>query len=499
MKDSQIKIARTNWPKGSEWRRWDLHVHTPESKIGSPYSGISWEQYIDELEKAAKDHSIAVIGVTDYMSIDGYEKLLSEKNENGRLSSVELLIPNIEFRMMPSTEDGKALNLHLLVDPTEFDHIARIKRALKNLKFEYGGESYGCCREELIQFAKAQDPGLTDDAAAYRYGIGQFKPDRTVIKAWLDKEQWLRMNSLVGIANGKDGISGLPVSGFGAIRDEILKWCDFVFSGNPSDREHYLGLKAGFPKEEIIRQYRSLKPCIHGSDAHDISSLFSPDQDRFCWIKSDPTFHGLRQILWEPEDRIHVGKLPPQPSDKSQLIQKIHLSNTFGWFETDYLELNPGLIAVIGEKGSGKTAIADLIAFASGVPMEPMSQSSFITKGRLHLDGIKIELKWGGGEATDGVLTNKPYDSTCPKVRYLSQDFVERLCSSDHEGNELQSAIEDVIFSKLDEVKKEGYSSFEELRNARESASKIRREGLRGELATLHKEVEKTTARARST
>ena len=486
-----IKISPSLWPKGSEWRRWDPHVHTPESKLGAPFESLTWDDYLDALEQAAKDSEISVIGVTDYMTIDGYENLLIEHRSNNRLETVDLLVPNIEFRMMPQTDDGKALNLHLLVDPTEPDHVGCIKRALRNLKFEYAGEKYGCCREELIEFGKAQDPSITDDERAYKSGIEQFKPDRTVIKNWLDKERWLRTNSLVGIANGKDGISGLPLDGFGATRDEILKWCDFVFSGNPSDREHYLGQKASTPKEKIIRQYRSLKPCIHGSDAHKVDSLFKPDEDRFCWIKSDPSFHGLRQILWEPEDRIHVGTLPPQPADHSQQICKISITNSAGWFSTDSIELNRGLVAIIGEKGAGKTAIADLAAFAAGFPMDPKSQSSFITKGRLHLAGVNVELEWGSGEKTSGRLTDQLYSASKPRVRYLSQDFVEQLCSADHEGTELQKAIEDVVFAKLDEIQKEGYSSFGELRRAREAASNIRRESLRGKLATLHKEVDR--------
>ncbi len=425
------------------------------------------------------------------MTLDGYEKLFTEKNANGRLSAVDLLIPNLEFRMMPHTADGKALNLHLLIDPSASDHIDKIKRALRNLKFDYAGQSYGCCREELIEFGRAQNPQITSDESAYAFGIQQFKPDRTVIKKWLDGEKWLRNNSLIGIANGKDGISGLPLDGFGAIRDEILKWSHFVFSGNPRDREHYLGRKAGTPKEEIVRQYRSLKPCVHGSDAHAVASLFKPDNDRFCWVKSDPTFHGLRQILWEPEDRVHIGTLPPQPSDRSQQIRRISLSNSSGWFATGAIELNSGLVAVIGEKGAGKTAVADLSSFASGYPMDSKSLSSFITKGKLHLTGTKIELEWGGGDRTEGILTDTPLNTTRPRVRYLSQDFVERLCSSDHEGAELQQAIEDVVFAKLDEVQKEGYSSFGELRKAREAASNIQKEALRGELATLHKEVDR--------
>lgn len=434
---------------------------------------------------------ISVIGVTDYMSIDGYEKLFAEKSSCGRLSSVDLLIPNIELRMMPPTSDGKALNLHLLVDPSDEDHIVKIKRALNNLKFIYDGQAYGCCREDLIAFGKVQNPSLNSDEAAYTFGISQFKPDRSVIKKWLEDEKWLRKNTLIGIANGKDGISGLPSGGFSAIRDEILKWSHFVFSGNPSDREHYLGLKAGVCKDEIIRKYGSLKPCVHGSDAHTVLSLFNPDKDRFCWVKSDPTFHGLRQILWEPEDRVHIGAQPPQPSDRSQQIRNISVSNGSEWFAVDLIELNAGLVAVIGEKGAGKTAVADLSSFASGYPMDHKSQSSFITKGSIHLSGVKIELEWGGSVRTVGTLIDKPLSTTRQRVRYLSQDFVERLCSSDYVGTDLQTAIEEVVFAKLDEVQKEGYSSFGELRKARESASNILKESLRGELATLHKEVDR--------
>lgn len=478
-------------PVGSEWRRWDLHVHTPLSQLGNPFSGVSWEDYLDALESKAVENGIAVIGVTDYMSIDGYEKLVDAKYRENRLGGVQLLIPNIEFRIMPSTSDGKALNLHLLIDPSEIDHIDRIKRALSNLKFNYKGENYGCVRAQLIEFARAQQNNFEDDDRAYRFGITQFKPDRTALKTWLGNEKWLSDNCLIGVANGKDGISGLPLDGFGAIRDEVLCWCHFVFSGNPSDRLHYLGKKTSFPPEEIIRQYRTLKPCIHGSDAHDIEHLFQPEQNRFCWIKADPTFHGLRQILWEPEARIQIGTVPPQATDQSQLIRRVRFEDSAGWFSQESIDLNSALVAIIGEKGSGKTAIADLVALAAGVPCDPKSQSSFITKGRLHLSGMKVKLDWRNESETSGDLPDKPYSVVRPLARYLSQDFVERLCSSDHEGRDLQEAIEEVVFTHLDEVQKEGYSSFGDLRAARESASNSRRERFRGDLATLHKEIER--------
>jgi len=49
------------WPRGAEWRRWDLHVHTPASQLGNSFVGVSWIDYVNELEAAAVRHSIAVI------------------------------------------------------------------------------------------------------------------------------------------------------------------------------------------------------------------------------------------------------------------------------------------------------------------------------------------------------------------------------------------------------------------------------------------------------
>ncbi len=59
----------TNYNRGSEWRKWDLHVHTPAS-IVNHYSKNSndddvWESYIKDLENLPKD--IKVLGINDYI------------------------------------------------------------------------------------------------------------------------------------------------------------------------------------------------------------------------------------------------------------------------------------------------------------------------------------------------------------------------------------------------------------------------------------------------
>lgn len=484
------QIQRSKFPKGSEWRRWDLHIHTPESKLGDSFTGVDWNDYVDSLDEAAKEHQIAVIGITDYLTIDGYEKLKRtiEEPTNKKLNTVDLILPNIEFRCAPATAGKHAFNIHILVDPSDKDHVRKIKKALGNLQFKYQEQKYSCTRDDLIEFGRAQNSGLNDELA-YQHGIRQFKPSVEVLLAWLRDETWLRENSLLVVPNGKDGSSGLPPDSFGAVRDNILREADLIFSANPNDRLYYLGKKSGVPESEIVRMYGSLKPCIHGSDAHEISKLFEPDKERYCWIKADPTFEGLRQVCWEPDLRVSIGQTKPQHTDNSRVIKEIDLSGCDNWFSDTQIPINPGLVVVIGEKGSGKTAIADMLAFASGVAVDDKSQSSFIVKAKKYLEGRDVSINWLSGSNTKGTLTQSPFESASPLVRYLSQDFVERLCSIDHGGKELALAIEEVVFSHLDEVQREDYSSFEELKLARQHATQMKQDDIRGKIVSLNREI----------
>ena len=62
----------TNYPRGSEWRRWDLHIHTPGTKKNDQFSGTTlsekWDNYVVSINSTPE--KIAVVGVTDYLSVD---------------------------------------------------------------------------------------------------------------------------------------------------------------------------------------------------------------------------------------------------------------------------------------------------------------------------------------------------------------------------------------------------------------------------------------------
>ena len=63
--------------RGSEWRKWDLHVHTPASGMANGYGG-DWDDYVKTLFTLAVEREVAAIGITDYFTIEGYEKIVNE-------------------------------------------------------------------------------------------------------------------------------------------------------------------------------------------------------------------------------------------------------------------------------------------------------------------------------------------------------------------------------------------------------------------------------------
>jgi hypothetical protein len=85
-----------NDQRGSMWWKWDLHVHSPDSLV-QEYSGADpWKRFIQELEGLPPEFK--VIGINDYIFLDGYKRILKEK-ANGRLKNIDLFLPVIELRL----------------------------------------------------------------------------------------------------------------------------------------------------------------------------------------------------------------------------------------------------------------------------------------------------------------------------------------------------------------------------------------------------------------
>ncbi len=445
--------------RGSEWLRWDPHIHTPGTMHEDRFEG-DWTKYLDALETA--NPRIRALGITDYCVTRSYEQL-KEFKDAGRLPDCDLIFPNIELRLNTGTVKGRFVNIHLLVCPDDPNHLSELHRFLAQLSFKAFDDKFVCTKDDLIRLGRKADPKLTQAKAALRHGCSQFKVS---LDNLLEAHQiaWASENILISVSGNDDGTSGVRDGADTTLREEIEKAAHAIFASSLKQRDFWLGRGAS-SVEELHDRYDGPKPCIWGCDAHELARVARPDLDKYCWIKGVPTFDTLRQACIDPE-RAYVGSSPPALVADSQIIDQVRIQNA-PWARTPNILLNHGLVAIIGARGSGKTALADIIATGCDA-YETSEYPSFLSRAKEHLDDATVQLTWSGGEQTSGFL-DSPSNSgpaAFPRARYLSQQFVEEL-SSVNGMPHLIKEIERVIFESHPTHERDGASDFEELLDLR--------------------------------
>ena len=448
---------------GSIWRRWDPHVHFPGTVLNDQYGGAgAWESNLSLLE--SRKPFIEAIGVTDYYSLDTYERLVASK-AGGRLPQCGLLFPNIEMRLAYGTVKGHWVNVHLLVSPELPNHVEEAKRFLARLTFEAYEDSFACTPDELIKLGnKAGATG--GDRTALELGSQQFKVSFDQLRDIHRKTAWARENTLIIVAGGDDGAGGLRDGSDATTRQEVLRLAHGVFASSPAQREFWLGERSA-TVEELWDLYGGPKPCLHGSDAHDPSRSGAPDGDRFSWVKGDATFDALRQACIDPGSRAYVGPTPPVSALPSQVIREVTIEGA-DWALTPRLALNPGLVAIIGARGSGKTALADMIAAGCDALPGTANTQSFLHRAREFLGETSVVIGWGEGDPERRDLQDdSDWFDRSARARYLSQQFVDELCSSTGMTDELLKEIERVVFDSHSISDRDGAVSFNDLLDIR--------------------------------
>ncbi|MFG1419940.1 AAA family ATPase [Xanthobacter sp. V0B-10] len=449
--------------------------------MNNQFSGpTAWDDYLAALEKATP--TIEAIAVTDYYVTDTYEEVLRHK-ALGRLPKAALIFPNVELRLDVATGKGGFVNLHLFVSPEDPKHIEELQRLLSRLQFNVMQDRFDCTRADLIRLGKKADPTITNDGAALAYGANQFKVNFQKLREVFSESGWAKKNILIAVAGGAtDGTSGVREAADQTIRREIEGFAHVIFAGSVAQREFWLGDRDLSPAE-VRARYGGLKPCLHGSDAHKLEDVATPFGDRFSWIKGGLEFDALRQACIDPAGRAYVGAEPPASATPSQVISKIEILDS-PWAATPMIPLNPGLVAIIGARGSGKTALADIIAAGcdsitdEAWNADEWANPSFLVRARPLIGAGKVKVSWSAGEpsvrALDGSDANGPF--AYERVRYLSQQFVEELCSSNGLTDGLLREIERVIFEAHPDDERDGALNFAELLEQRATRHRLARE-----------------------
>jgi hypothetical protein len=122
------------YPRGSEWKKWDLHVHTPHTQKNNQYSAAKGGNVWDKFCKRIEESDVSVFGITDYFSANNYFTFIEEFKKNYPASEKRFL-PNVE--LCTSYVVNKAqeeVNIHLIFNPSIKNLEQKISTFLQKLK-----------------------------------------------------------------------------------------------------------------------------------------------------------------------------------------------------------------------------------------------------------------------------------------------------------------------------------------------------------------------------
>jgi DNA repair protein SbcC/Rad50 len=377
-------VRSTNF-KGSQWRKWDLHVHTPFS---FSWDGANDDDAFREIIKTMNQSSVAVFAITDYWTFDGFQKLMAI---NATLPEAERLkktvLPGIELRFDVLTDDDnpadkRRVNFQVVFNNDDNNGVYRIDQFYRKLRLS--STTKAISRNSFMEVARE----YPDDVLQMLVGKkrSQCRDEDYLIAGY--KSCHVSYECLAEIFTARDlrenAFIIVPWDKYGGIakidpllRDDTKKNLTKLADALESTKGETIGLflldkeiLAAKSWSESWKQFLNgeTKPCLCGSDAKTMQEIGTFPNGRACWIKADTTFEGLRQVIFEPQERVYVGPDDPSAFEQAAVgsFSVLSQNDTFFLRNVGSIFLSEGLNCVIGPRGSGKSTLLDAVALTLG-------------------------------------------------------------------------------------------------------------------------------------
>lgn len=419
----------THSPRGSLWHRWDLHFHTPSS-FDYEDNSVTNQQLVDGLVQAG----VRAVAVTDHHLIDP-----TRIRELQRLGSDKLtVLPGIELR---SDQGGEPIHyICIFPEGCDLEHVWTTLQGSLELT------------PTAIRDKGGQDRVYVpiENGAAVARKLGGVVSIHAGAKS----------NSIEGIRNREQFQKRIKY-------DITSKYVDLMEIGQLKDIDRHHNVI--FPATGLD------KALVLCSDNHKVSGYSTKAA---LWFRADPAFRGLLMVLKEPRDRVYIGDRPPEmvrvEQNPTKYIKGISFERkpeapgTERWF-SGTIPFNPGLVAIVGNKGSGKSALADMLgllgATKNGETFSFLSRERFRHPVSGFAGYFLATVEWESGEKVTKCLADGIKPEEIERLKYLPQDHVETVC------NELASLGEDgferelkaVIFSHVPDAERLGHATLDDL------------------------------------
>ena len=380
--------------KGSEWRKWDLHFHTPSSYDYEDKS-VTNEKIIEVLS----NNNISVVAITDHHTID--IERIKQLRELGKPKGITVL-PGIEFL----SEARSRYPIHFIGIFSENCNLEYIWGQIKNktniskVKGEGKAENQVYCNLENTINLIEELNGITTIHAGGK------------------------SNTIENITHFLPHLE--------AQKTDIATKINFYELGKVDDKKGYLEIV--FPK---IKKHI---PMILCSDNHNINKYILKEN---CWIKADTTFEGLKQVMYEPKQRVRIQPIEPHQKTGYQVIESVKITHSD--FLPQTLNFNQNLNSIIGGRSTGKSILLGSIAKKLNCDKAVKSENEEYTN---FVNGIvnNIVVTWKDNTVNDN-----------RDIEYFPQSYMYTLARN--KNKELDKLIENII--KQDGVKNQIISKYE--------------------------------------
>ncbi|PCI54066.1 MAG: hypothetical protein COB36_11210 [Alphaproteobacteria bacterium] len=451
--------------KGSEWRRWDLQVQTI---LDSGY--VELKNYAEELKLLKPDEWKAFISLVgteeDALKFDSKAYFFTDSTDSEKIRTTNYAKTFIAFLEAFQKEE-----VCIAITDHNYDHThlldALLDASSGSVVSVIGGVEINVQGVHLL--------ALFDQPI---YGKGTFSEGIATFLSKID-------------VDSKETNGALTVSNksYTDVLDRIKDNCGITIyphcnSDNglfqeraKTDRTH-LGDQFNYQEFNILQgrsatggekllAYITSKSSdltsdycyTTATDARCLRDILSPDDaGNYTWIKADPTFEGLKQIMFEPA-RIAIQGNRPEDKAGYQVIDRVEISNDF--ILNDHLSLNTNMTSIIGGRSTGKSVLLTAIAQKLKTD-EPISFAHKPEYGDFVQEvASSISIVWKDGEVNDD-----------REIEFFQQGYMYDLATDSKKLSELiqdilrikgKSSFLESYFTKKAELKKLISSSINDL------------------------------------
>lgn len=422
--------------RGSEWRKWDLQIHTyldPNWRWPSDYpNGNDRQQeritkFENDFIQHCIENQIEGVAITDHNTGEAIDGLLARNNE---LSDKATILPGVE---VISTE---GVHLLIIFDPSNSTRKNR----------------WSTWRETVDHFLTA----IFTDNPRFENQNGRNTPlnSASSVNQILEKaKEYFAIAIFPHVFSQHIGLFSCD----SRTRKRVLKTCNIL---DLACAQRDIKTKTDEANRKLSGQRFDPNDfaLIQTSDSRKIQDVGS----RFTWIKADATFDGLKQVIHEPKARVSIEENPPLYLHPQIVAAKLLNTSSYQSKKGNFPPItlaqevffSPNLTTIIGPRAAGKTVLVELIGFVANKfstdrKDKKLPLVEFLGKEFSDLE-IEMTVQSGAEEVTALKRPvkdwNDPFYTSPFKIEYWTQGDIEKKADSpkqiaDYIGGRLRSDL----------------------------------------------------------